>query len=135
MIKYSLGNMKKGLGLGLGVSDVQDYTERIPCTIPCASANSAPAEGPLAQRLRYTVGQKTMSKTMPNPDADAYWRALTGMGINLLMSKVADTVRLAETVLDLKRSTTRPILPFFAIAAPNGWCTATPAIITNLCSV
>ena len=43
-----------------------------------------------------------MSKTMPNPDADAYWRALTGMGINLLMSKVADTVRLAETVLDLK---------------------------------
>ena len=30
MIKYSLGNMKKGLGLG--VSDVQDYTERIPCT-------------------------------------------------------------------------------------------------------
>ena len=53
MIKYSLGNMKKGLGLG--VSDVQDYTERIPCTIPCASANSAPAEGPLAQRLRYTI--------------------------------------------------------------------------------
>ena len=42
-----------------------------------------------------------MSKTMPKPDAAAYGRVLTGMGINLLVSQVADTVRFAETVLDL----------------------------------
>ena len=43
-----------------------------------------------------------MSKTMPKPDAAAYGRALTGMGINLLVSQVADTVRFAETVLGLE---------------------------------
>ena len=43
-----------------------------------------------------------MFKTMPKPDADAYGRALTGMGINLLVSHVADTVRFAETVLGLE---------------------------------
>lgn len=32
-----------------------------------------------------------MSKTMPKPDAAAYGRARTGMGINLLISQVADT--------------------------------------------
>ena len=39
---------------------------------------------------------------MPKPDAAAYGRELTGMGINLLVSQVADTVRFAETVLGLE---------------------------------
>ena len=43
-----------------------------------------------------------MSNTVLKPDAAAYGRVLTGMGINLLGSQVADTVRFAETVLGLK---------------------------------
>ena len=39
---------------------------------------------------------------MPKPDAAAYGSALTGMGINLLVSQVAHTVRFAETVLGLE---------------------------------
>ena len=56
-----------------------------------------------------------MSKTMPKPDAAAYGRALTGMGINLLVSQVADTVRFAETVLGLE---TVYADTDFAISAP-----------------
>ena len=39
---------------------------------------------------------------MPKPDAAAYGGAHTGMGINILISQVADTVRFAETVLGLE---------------------------------
>ena len=39
---------------------------------------------------------------MPKPDAATYERAHTGMGINLLVSQVADTMRFAETVLGLE---------------------------------
>lgn len=42
-----------------------------------------------------------MSETVPKPDATAYGRGLTGMGINILVSQVADTVRFTETVLQL----------------------------------
>ena len=43
-----------------------------------------------------------MSKTTPKPDAAAYRPVLTGMGIDLLVSHFADTVRFAETLLGLE---------------------------------
>ena len=57
MIKYSLGNMKKGLGLG--VSDVQDYTERIPCTIYLAPLPTQPLLRVLS-RSAYDIIKRKM---------------------------------------------------------------------------
>ncbi|MGB1006476.1 MAG: hypothetical protein ACPGVX_04830 [Thalassobaculaceae bacterium] len=43
-----------------------------------------------------------MAETTSKPDGAAYGRALTGMGINILVSQVADTVRFTEDVLGLE---------------------------------